>query len=49
MKTVLAVIAAIVVLLGITWGLQGADFFLYKTFAPKYEAVRRDTFEQSKV
>lgn len=27
---------------------QGSDFFLYKTFAPKYEAVRRETFEQSK-
>lgn len=35
-------------LLGITWLVQGNDFFLYRTFAPKYEAVRRQTFEQSK-
>jgi hypothetical protein len=27
---------------------QGSDFFLYKTFAPKYEAARRQTFEESK-
>lgn len=26
---------------------QGSDFFLYKMFAPKYEQVRRNTFEQS--
>lgn len=34
--------------LGLVWLLQGNDFFLYKVFAPKYEAVRRETFEQSK-
>jgi hypothetical protein len=38
----------VVVLLALTWAFQGNDFFLYKTFAPKYEQVRRDTFEQSK-
>lgn len=42
------VAAAIIVLLGLTWLFQGNDFFLYKTFAPKYEQVRRETFEQSK-
>jgi len=35
-------------LLGITWMLQGNDFFLYREFAPRYEQVRRETFEQSK-
>jgi hypothetical protein len=35
----------LIVLIGL---LQGTDFFLYRLFAPKYEAVRRDTFEQSK-
>jgi hypothetical protein len=33
---------------GITWAVQGNDFFLYKVFAPKYEAARRQTFEESK-
>ena len=34
--------------LGVTWIAQGNDFFLYRTFAPKYEQARRETFEQSK-
>ena len=28
--------------------IQGTDFFLYRTFAPRREAVRREVFEQSK-
>jgi len=28
--------------------IQGTDFFLYRAFAPKREAVRREVFEQSK-
>lgn len=43
-----AFVGAVVVLLGLVWAVQGNDFFLYKTFAPKYEQVRRETFEQSK-
>ena len=42
------VLLAVVVVLGLTWLGQGNDFFLYKVFAPKYEQVRRETFEQSK-
>ena len=42
------VILGLVVLLGLTWIAQGNDFFLYQMFAPKYEQVRRETFEQSK-
>ena len=34
--------------IGLTWLVQGNDFFLYKAFAPKYEQVRRETFEQTK-
>ena len=34
--------------LGLTWLVQGNQFFLYQYFAPKEEAVRRETFEQSK-
>lgn len=39
---------ALVVLLGAGWLVQGNDFFLYKVFAPKYEQVRRQAFEQTK-
>jgi hypothetical protein len=42
------VLATLVGGLGLTWVVQGNDFFLYKTFAPRYEAARRDVFEQSK-
>ncbi len=38
----------ILAVLGLTWIFQGNDFFLYKAFAPKYEQVRRETFEESK-
>jgi hypothetical protein len=35
--------------LGLLWAFQGNDFFLlYRYFAPKYEQVRRETFEQTK-
>ena len=43
-----AVMFALAVLFGIGWAVQGNDFLLYKAFAPKYEAVRRETFEQTK-
>lgn len=48
MKAVGATLAGVVGLLALVWVFQGNDFFLYKTFAPKYEQVRRETFEQSK-
>ncbi len=41
-------IVVLVAVLGLVWVLQGNDFFLYKVFAPKYEATRRQVFEQSK-
>lgn len=44
----MSIIAFFVVVFGLTWAVQGNDFFMYKVFAPKYEAVRRETFEQSK-
>lgn len=47
MKTVGAVIGVLLVVLGITFAIQGADFFMYKFWAPKYEAVKRDVFEQT--
>jgi hypothetical protein len=33
---------------GISWLVQGNDFFVYKVFAPKYENARREVFENSK-
>jgi hypothetical protein len=48
MKYAGAVILVIVIALGATWLLQGNNFFLYKFFAPKYEQVRRQVFEQTK-
>mgnify|MGYP001612854166 FL=1 len=42
------VVAVVVAITGLAWVVQGNDFFLYKVFAPKYESVRREVFEQSK-
>lgn len=44
----LIVIGGLVGLFGLTWAVQGNHFFMYQIFAPKYEQVRRETFEQSK-
>jgi hypothetical protein len=35
-------------ILALTWIVQGNDFLLYRTFAPKQEEVRREVFEQTK-
>lgn len=42
------VVVFFILILGLTWIGQGNDFFLYKVFAPEYERVRRQTFEQTK-
>lgn len=44
----IALVLFLLLSLGISWAVQGNDFFMYKVFAPKYEAARRQTFEQSK-
>lgn len=41
-------VIGLVAILALTWAVQGNSFFLYKTFAPKQEQVRREVFEQSK-
>lgn len=41
-------LGALVLVFGIAWVVQGNQFFMHKYFAPKEEAVRRETFEQSK-
>lgn len=48
MKTFGVGLACVLGFFGVIWILQGNDFFIYKVFAPKYEAVRRQTFEESK-
>ena len=41
-------IGVLVAILALSWVLMGNEFFLYKYFAPKQEAVRRQVFEQSR-
>lgn len=48
LQGVLFFVVSLAVILGIVWMIQGADFFLYRYFAPKYEQARRETYEQSK-
>lgn len=47
-KSIASGIGVIVAFLALIWVIQGNDFFLYKAFAPKYEEVRRQTFEETK-
>lgn len=51
MKQILAIISSIIggiiILLTLIWTFQGNDFFMYKFFAPKYEEVRREVFENT--
>ena len=44
----LAVIGLLVVILGLSWAVQGNEFFISRWLAPQQERLRRDTFEQSK-
>lgn len=46
--TALWIALGLTVLIGGGWIVEGNEFFLYKFFAPKQEAVRREVFEQSK-
>lgn len=48
MKTVAAILGGLLVVLGLVWIFQGNDFLLYKVFAPRQEAVRRQVFETSR-
>ena len=48
MKTIGNIIGGVLVILLLIWGIQGNSFFIYKFFAPKYEQIRRETFEESK-
>lgn len=49
MKQIIGITLAFIIgTLGIAWIIQGNDFFMYKVFAPRQEAVRRKVFEQSR-
>ena len=48
MKIAAVVICVLVGLFTLGWVSQGNDFFMYKVFAPKYEQVRREVYEQTK-
>ncbi len=41
-------ITVLVLIMALDWIIQGHNFFLYQYFAPKQEAVRRQTYEQTK-
>lgn len=47
-KMIASILGVILGLLALTWLVQGNDFFMYKFWAPKYEDVRRDVFENTK-
>jgi len=48
MKIAFAIVGGLIAVIGLTWIIQGNDFLLYKLWAPKQEAVRREVFEQTK-
>ena len=48
LKGIAAGVGILVAFLALIWVLVGNEFFLYKFFAPKQEAVRRSVFEQSR-
>ena len=47
-RIVLAIVMVLIIGVSISWCAQGNDFFLYKFFAPRQEAVRRQVFEETK-
>lgn len=48
-KTILKILVLVLVVgTAIGWFAQGNQFFLYKFFAPRQEAVRREVFENTK-
>jgi hypothetical protein len=47
LRTIAYAISAVAIFIIVAFFFQGLDFGLFHTFAPKYEQVRRNTFEQS--
>lgn len=48
MKPILAIVGGVIGFGTLTWGIAYHDLLFTAFFAPKYENVRRNTFEQSK-
>lgn len=48
MKPILAIVGGVIGCGALTWGIAYHDLLFTAFFAPKYENVRRNTFEQSK-
>jgi hypothetical protein len=48
MTRVLAILVLIIFVVALSWVFKANDLAQTKFFAPKYEQVRRETFEQSK-
>lgn len=48
MKPILAIVGGVVGIGAFVWGVAYHDLLFTAFFAPKYENVRRNTFEQSK-
>lgn len=47
-KIIMTFFGVLVILMVGGWLVQGNDFFMYKFWAPKQEAVRRQVFEQTR-
>lgn len=48
MKITLICFAVLAGILALDWVFEGQNFFMYRFFAPRYESVRRTTYEQTK-
>ncbi len=47
MKIIGVCFGALILIFALGWAIQGNEFFMYKFFAPKQEAVRRKVFEET--
>lgn len=48
MKVIGYCVLVLAVVFGLDWIFAGENFFMYKFFAPRQEAVRRQVYEQTK-
>jgi hypothetical protein len=48
MKPILAIVGGVIGVSALTWGIAYHELIFTSFFAPKFENVRRNTFEQSK-
>ena len=49
MKTVLIVLASVILFIGVVFGLQYVGLVNYKFFAPKYQNAQREVLRTAKV